>query len=348
MRPSSCVLRWLLGICLGFTITPSWTRATAHTYLLLTEIAIGGDGGWDYLSIESASHRLYVTHGTKVVVIDTLTDRVVGEISDTPGVHGFALAPELGRGFASNGRENKASIVDLKTLQTIAKVETGQNPDAILYEPGRREVYTFDGRGQTATIFEGATGRIVATVPLGGKPEFAQADPSANRVYVSIEDRNEIIAIDAAAHRIVNRWPIAPGLAGTGLAIDLDHHRLFLGCRNGKVIVMDATNGRVVASYEGGEGIDAAAFDPGTQLVMDSAGGSGTVTIRHEDTPEDYSPVQTLATAPGARTLVLDPETHRIYLATARFEPAATSPAVTRARPVPIPGSFKVLVYGLK
>ena len=319
-------------------------------YQLLKEIPVGGDGGWDYLSVDSAGHRLYVSHASKVVVIDTLKDEVAGEIADTPGVHGFVCAPELGRGFSSNGRENKASIVDLKTLQTLSKVDTGENPDAILYEPGRQEVYTFNGRGKSATVFEAATGKVVATIPLGGKPEFAQADPAAGRVYVNIEDKNEVVALDTKTHQIVNHWPIAPGEEASGMDIDLAHHRLILGCSNEKMIIMDNTNGKVVASIDAGKGIDAAAFDAGNQLAFVSAGGSGTVTIAHEDAPDKFIVAQTLATERSARTMTLDPATHRIYLVSAKFEAPATPPPAGGSRPRPkmIPGTLKVLVYGTK
>jgi DNA-binding beta-propeller fold protein YncE len=317
-------------------------------YHLLKEIAVGGEGGWDYLSVDAPAHRLYVTHASKVVVIDTTKDEVIGEIADTPGVHGFVPVPELNRGFSSNGRENKASIVDLKTLRTLAKVDTGQNPDAILYEPGRSEVYTFDGRGQSATVFEAATGKVVATIPVGGKPEFAQADPAAGRVYNNIEDKNEVIALDTKTHQIVSRWPIAPGEEATGMAIDLAHHRLILGCGNEKMTIMDSTTGKVVASIDAGKGIDATSFDPGTQLAFASAGGSGTVTIVHEDTPDKFTVVQTLTTERSARTMTLDPLTHKIYLASAQFEAPASPPPAggARQRPKMIPGTFKVLVYG--
>ena len=319
----------------------------AGPYRLLKEIPLGGEGGWDYLVVDPASQRLYVTHATKIVVVDTRTDAVIGEIADTPGVHGFVSAPALGRGFTSNGRENQASIVDLKTFRTIGKVATGENPDAILFEPGRAEVYTFNGRGQSATVFAAATGEVVATIPVGGKPEFAQADPAAGRVYVNIEDRNEVIAIDTQTHQIVSRWPIAPGEEATGLAIDREHHRLVLGCGNERMIILDSSTGKVIATIAAGAGIDATEFDAATQLAFASAGGSGTVTIAHEDTPDRYTVVQTLVTERSARTMALDPVTHKIYLASARFEPAA-APVAGGARPRPkmIPGTFKVLVYG--
>jgi DNA-binding beta-propeller fold protein YncE len=329
--------------CLGAALA----RADGPSYHLLKEIPVGGEGGWDYLSVDSASHRLYVSHATKVVVIDTAADKVVGEVADTPGVHGFVAAPALGRGFSSNGRENKASIVDLKTLQTLSKVDTGQNPDAILFEPGRGEVYTFDGRGKSATVFEAATGKVVATIPVGGKPEFAQADPSVARVYCNIEDLNEVIAIDTKTHTIVNHWPIAPGEEASGLAIDLDHHRLVIGCSNAKMVFMDSATGKVTGSVDAGKGIDATSFDPGTQLAFASAG-DGTVTIAHEDTPDKFTVIQTLATERGARTMTLDPATHKIYLASAQYEAPAPAPAGGGRPPRPkmIAGSFKILVYG--
>jgi len=346
MKKSTTRYPGLFALGLLLTATPFCLADTS--YHLLQTIPVGGEGGWDYLSVDSAAHRLYVSHGTKVVVIDTATDKVAGEIADTPGVHGFVVAPGLNRGFASNGRENKASIVDLKTLQTLSKVATGENPDAILYEPGQREVYTWDGRGHTATVFEAATGKVVATVPVGGKPEFAQADPAAGRVYVNIEDKNEVLALDTKRHAIVNHWPIAPGEEASGLAIDLAHHRLVIGCSNDKMVFMDSESGKVVGSVDAGHGIDATSFDPGTQLAFASAG-DGTVTIAHEDSPDKFTVVQKLATARGARTMTLDPATHKIYLAAADYEAPATPPpaAAGRSRPKMIPGSFRILVYGL-
>ncbi len=346
MKTLSHRLRLQLSAAL-FCFAGTTLGSAAASYHLLKEIPIPGDGGWDYLSVDPASHRLFVPHATKVVVVDTAQDKVVGEIADTPGVHGLACAPELGRGFSSNGRENKASIVDLKSLQTIAKVATGEGPDAILYEPGRREVYTWNGRGQNATVFDAATGNVVVTIPLGGKPEFCQADPAAGRIYVNLEDKNEVAVLDTKTHAVVARWPIAPGEEATGLALDADHHRLILGCGNAKMVVMDSASGKVVASLDAGQGIDAAAFDPGTQLAFASAG-DGTVTIAHEDAPDKFSPVQKLTTARGARTMALDPVTHRIYLAAAQYEtPATPPPAGTRQRPKMIPGSVRILVFGL-
>ncbi len=316
-------------------------------YSFITEIPVGGEGGWDYLSVDESARRLYVTHGTKVIVIDIDSDKVAGEITDTPGVHGFALAPKLGRGFSSNGQQNSSSIVDLKTLKTLSKVETGQNPDAIIYEPGRKEVYAFNGRGKSATVFDAATGKVVATIPLSGKPEFATADPEAGRVYCNIEDKSEVAVIDTKAHAVVSSWPIKPGEEASGMAIDLKHHRLFIGCHNKLMVMMDSSNGKVVGTTPIGQGVDATWYDPDTRFAFCS-NGEGNVTIAKEETPDKLTPVQTLATERGARTMALDPKSHKIYLAAAKYEAAADTPGQPRQRPRMVAGSFKILVYGMK
>jgi DNA-binding beta-propeller fold protein YncE len=308
------------------------TAADPH-YKLLKEIPIGGGSGWDYLSADSVGHRLYVTHGTKIVVIDTDQNKVVGEITDTPGVHGFVAAPELKRGFSSNGQENKSSIVDLDTLKTASKVATGANPDAILFDARSGEVWTFNGRGQSATVYEAKTGKVlVPAIPLGGKPETGVADPDANRVDVNIENKNEVAVIDMKERKVVANWPIAPGAAATGLAIDPALHRLIIGGGNSKMVMMDSTSGKVVASVDCGQGVDAAAYDPETHLAFVSAGGSGTVTVAKVD-PDKLTVVQTLTTERGARTMTVDSKTHRIYLANAKSRTDANS--------------FKVLVYAM-
>jgi DNA-binding beta-propeller fold protein YncE len=316
-------------------------------YHFLKEIAVGGEGGWDYLSVDETSRRLYVAHATKVVVLDLDKNEVVGEVADTPGVHGFAIAPDLQRGFSSHGREAMAGIVDLKTLNMLSKVPTGQNPDAILYESGQKEVYAFNGRGNSATVFNAASGKVTATVALPGKPEFAVSDPEAGRVYNNIEDKNMVVALDTQTHEVVNTWPIAPGEGASGMAIDRAHHRLFLGCGNKLMVMMDSASGKVIASVPIGEGVDANAFDAATQLAFSSNGGDGTVTIAHEDTPEKLTVVQTLVTERGARTMTLDPRTHRIYLGAVKYEaqPSPT-PGTPRSRPRAVPNSFRILVYG--
>ena len=308
-------------------------------------IQIGGEGGWDYLSVDPAAHRLYVSHATHVVVIDTQTNKVVGDIPDTPGVHGFAAVPELGKGFSSNGRENKVSVVDLKTLKLIQKIETGENPDWIFYEPSKKEVYTMNGRGKSSTVFDAKSGTIVATIALAGKPEFAQADPTAGRVYVNIEDMNTIQVIDTATHKVAATWPIAPGEGATSMAFDPATHRLFIGCDNKLMVMMDSTNGKVVYSVPVGDGVDATSFDPQTKLAFTSNGGAGTVTVAHEDSPALLKVVQTIKTVRGARTMTLDPATHTIYVAATDYEPQAPG---SKDRPKAVTGTFRVLTYQMK
>jgi DNA-binding beta-propeller fold protein YncE len=311
-------------------------------YRFMKEIPIGGDGGWDYLSVDSAAHRLYVSHGTKVVVIDTQANKIAGEIADTPGVHGFAIAADLGKGFSSNGRENKASIVDLKSLKTLQKVDTGENPDAILYEPVHHEVYTFNGRGKSATVFDAQSGKVVATIPLEGKPEFAQTDQKAGKIYVNIEDLNAIKVIDTGTHQVTTTWPIAPGDTASGMAIDREHQRLFIGCDNKLMLMIDSTNGKVIYSVPIGEGVDSNWYDPGTKLAFSSNGDAGTVTIAREESPTVLKVIQTLKTRRGARTMALDPATHNIYLAVTDYE---AQPAGSKDRPKAVAGTFRVLVY---
>ena len=335
------VLLGLVALSVGlFGVQPN---AADGPYQLIKEVHIGGEGGWDYLNVDSLTRRLYISHGTKVVVYDMAKDAVVGEIADTPGVHG-AVAAFDGRIVSSNGRGNNASIVDAKTLQTISKVETEGNPDFIMYEPRQHEVYTMNGNGRSASVID-AGGKVVATIPLGGKPEAAVPDPAAGRVYVENNTGNSIVVIDVATHKVVATWPIAPGESAAGLAIDLTNHRLFIGAHNNKMLMMDSTNGRVIGDVPIGGGVDSTWFDPGTGYAFSSCS-TGTVTVAHEDSPSKLTVVQTLATAVGARTMALDPATHRIYLAAATYQEPAPGSA-PNARPTLIPGSMRLMVYGI-
>jgi DNA-binding beta-propeller fold protein YncE len=339
----------LAATLVAATVMRPAPSAAAPHYGFITQIRVPGDGSWDYLSIDATARRLYVTHGDHVDVVDIDHNMLVGSIADTQGVHGVAIAHQLGRGYASDGQASQASIIDLNTLSTIARVTTGEGPDAVVYEPGRNEVYTFNGRGHSATVFDAQSGNVVATIALPGRPEFAVADAAAGRVYDNIEDKNLIVAIDVRSHAIVAQWPIAPGEGASGLDVDSAHHRLFVGCHNQQMLMVDAGNGRVLGSVPIGAGVDASVFDPGTQLAFSSTG-EGTVTIAHEDSAEKLSVVQTLQTQPGARTMALDPSTHNIYLATADRLPAPAgspgSPGSPPGRPALVPGSFRILVYG--
>lgn len=328
----------MLALALGLVAANSVPAADVN-YRLIKTIPVGGDGGWDYLTADSAMQRLYVSHGNKVVVIDLAKDAVCGEITNTPGVHGIAVAPELNRGLVTCGRENKAAIVDLKTLQTLSKIETGANPDGMLFEPGQKEFYTFNGRGQSATVIDAKSGKVVATIPLGGKPEFAVTDVKAGLVFNNLEDKSEVVVIGTKKHEVVNRWPIAPGEEASGLAFNEKNHRLFLGCGNKLMAMMDSTTGKILATVPIGDGVDANAFDPATQLAFASCD-DGTVTIAHED-GDKLTVVQTLQTEKGARTMTIDPVTHKIYLASAKF----AEPAAGQRHGKMEPGSFKILVY---
>src|SRR5438552_18202901 len=315
-------------------------------YKFLNEIPIGGEGGWDILTIDGAARRLYLSHATKVVVVDLEKNAVTGEIADTPGVHGFLAVPEVGRGFSSNGKENKASVVDLKTLRTVSKIETGESPDALVYDSKHGEVYIFNHRGSSVTVIDAKTSKVAATISLGGGPEFAAVDPTADRVYVNIEDKSEVAAIDTAKHEVVAHWPLAPGEEPSGIALDAAHHRVFSGCHNKMMTMLHTDTGKVIANVPIGAGTDGCSFDDATQLVFASCG-DGTTTIAKEETPEKLTVVQTLQTERGARTMAIDPKTHRIYLPSAQFQPPPSpSPGASPARPTIVPNTLKLLVYG--
>jgi DNA-binding beta-propeller fold protein YncE len=336
----------ITGLIVALGLSAAAVAAPAPNYQFITQINVPGDTGWDYLSIDALARRLYITHGERIDVLDIDHNTLVGTIDETPGVHGFAIAPELKRGFASDGQSSEVSVVELNTLATLKRVTTGTGPDAIVFNPRRNEVYTFNGRGNSSTVIDAVSGKVVSTIVLPGRPEFAAVDPSADRIYANIEDKNLLIAIDAQSHRIVALWQISPGENPSGLAIDTAHHRLFVGCRNQKMLMVDAQNGSVVATVPIGAFVDANAFDPQTQLAF-SSNGDGTLTVAHEDAPDRLSVVQSVKTQLGARTMALDPKTHNVYLVTA--DRAAVPPDAqtgSAARPRMVPGSFRVLVFG--
>jgi DNA-binding beta-propeller fold protein YncE len=322
------------------------SQVLSQTYKVTGSIPIGGTGGWDYLYADAAGRRLYVSHGTEVVVVDLDSEKVVGTIGGMQGIHGIAIAEALGKGFISDGRSNELVAFDLKSLAVKQKIATGQNPDGIVYDPFSKRVFTFNGRSQDATAVDAETGTVAGTIALGGKPEFPASDGKGS-IYANIEDKNEIVRIDPRTLVVQARWPIAPCESPSGLAIDAKSRRLFAVCDGGKMAVVNANSGKVVATPAIGEGPDAAAFDPGSKLVFSSNGQDGTLTVIKEAGPDSYSVVQTVKTQRGARTMALDTKTHRVYLATATF---GAAPAATAANPHPRPsiepGSFKVLVVG--
>jgi DNA-binding beta-propeller fold protein YncE len=338
------MLKVLVAVLLGLTSSPA--PAAAPGYHLVKTLRVGGDGGWDYLTVDVAARRLYVTHSTRVVVLDADSGERIGEIPNTPGVHGVALAPELDRGFTSNGRSSTVTVFDLKSLKTLSEIKaTGENPDAILYDPVSRRVFTFNGRSANATAIDAAAGTVAGTIPLDGKPEFAVSD-GRGRVFVNIEDKSVIDVIDPRKLSVEKRWPLAPCEEPSGMAIDREHRRLFVGCRNRMMAVVDAENGRVVTSVTIGEGVDANAFDPVSGLAFASCG-DGTLTVAHEDSPDKLTVVQKVETRRGARTMAFDDKSRNVYLATAQFGPApAPTAEQPRPRPSILPDTFVVLVVG--
>ncbi len=308
-------------------------------------IPLGGTGGWDYLTVDGGARHLYVSRGTHVAVVDLKTDKPVGDIVDTPGVHGIALAPELGRGFISCGGAATALIFDLKTLKVLGQVKTGAGPDAIVYDPASGRVFTFNGRGEDTTAFNAATGELAGTLPLGGRPEFAAADGKGN-IYVNIENTGEVAEIDTAKLAVVRRFSIKPGEEPSGLALDVKRGLVFSGCRNKLMTVLDLHTGRVVATVPIGAGVDGAGYDPATGEAF-SSNGDGTLTVFRISGSLKPESVQTVPTQRGARTMAIDPQTHDIYLPTAQFGPAPAPTAEDpRPRPAIVKDSFVVLVVG--
>ncbi len=305
---------------------------------------LGGDGGWDYLTVDNASRRIFVSRATRVMVVDADSGKLIAEIPDTPGVHGIAIANDLGRGFISAGRANSVTIFDLKTLKEIGKVAVGQNPDSILYEPKSKRIFTFNGRSNDSTVLDAATGVVAGTIPLGGKPEFSVHDDKGT-IYVNIEDKSEVAAIDAKTMKVTSRWSIAPGEEPSGLAIDRKKHRLFSVCGNKLMAVSDIATGKVIATVPIGAGTDGAGFDPVSKLAFSSNGQDGTLTIVGEVPAGKFVAVQTVDTQRSARTMTIDPKTHAIYLPAAKFGPPPAPTAENpRPRPVAEPGSFVLLV----
>jgi DNA-binding beta-propeller fold protein YncE len=318
--------------------------AAGPGYHVVTTYKLGGDGGWDYLTADASARRIYISRGTHVMVVDADSGKSVGDIADTPGVHGIALAPELGRGFVSNGREGTVSIFDIKTLATSSKVKVGDNPDAILYDPATKRVFTFNGRSQDSTAIDGASGKVLGTIKLDGKPEFAASD-AKGEIFVNIEDKNELVAIDPNKLEVKAKWPLAPCESPSGLSIDRKNRRLFVGCDK-MMAVVDADSGKVLATPAIGDGVDATTFDDETGLAFASCG-EGVLTVVKEESPDKFSVAENVPTQAGARTLALDAKTHNVFVVTAKFGPP---PAATPDNPHPrrtiLPDSFVVLVLG--
>jgi DNA-binding beta-propeller fold protein YncE len=317
-------------------------------YHQIKKISIPGDGFWDYLTTDPDTGRVFVSHGTEVDVVDGKKGEVTGKITGLKLVHGIALAPEFNKGFISDGAANQVVVFDMKTLAKVGEVAAGTNPDGIIYDPGSKRVFAFNGRSANATAVDAEKGTLAGTVVLEGKPEFPAPDGKGH-VYVNIEDKSEVMDIDAKALMVVHKWPLAPCKEPSGMAMDTATRRIFSGCDNKMMSVMDADTGKVVTTVPIGEGVDATWFDPGTKNVFNSCGDEGVLTVIHEDSPDKYTVVENVKTEKGARTMALDPKTHTIYLANAQVEMVPPPPggdAKARPRRKVVPGSFGLLEFG--
>jgi YVTN family beta-propeller protein len=316
----------LAGAVLAGSIPATVAAAPHQGYSILNKIAISGHGGWDYLTLDERARRLYVSHGTQVEVLDVDSEKLVGSIPGLHGIHGVAIAPEADRGFVSNGQSSTVTIFDLKTLKPIAEVPTGNKPDAIIFDPSTARVFAFNGDGKSATAIDAASGKVVGTVDLGGGPEFAAAD-GKGVIYNNLEDKGLVVKINSRKLSVEARWPTAPCSSPSSMALDRANHRLFIGCRSKLMAVLNVDTGKVITTLPIGDHVDATAFDPETKLIFNS-NGEGTITVIRQESPDKYSVVDTVKTLPRAKTMALDPKTHRLFLSTAES------------------GQFEVLVVG--
>jgi len=332
----------VLFVCVLVLLASLALAAGSSGYHVSKKTVLGGDGGWDYLTVDAKARRIYISRGTHVMVVDADSAAVVGDIPGTNGVHGIAIASDMDKGFISDGRDNNVTIFDTKTLKVLGTALAGKNPDAIIYDPASKRVFAFNGSSKDATAIDAKTGTVAGTISLGGKPEFAAADEKGH-VFVNIEDTSEIIQFDSNKLTVDNRWKIAPGEGPSGLALDRKHRRLFSVCSNKLMVVVNADTGAVVTTLPIGQGTDAAGFDPETGFAF-SSNGEGTLTVVHEDSADKFSVVDTVPTQVRARTMALDTKTHQVFTVTAEFGPP---PAATAQQPRPrapmVPGSFTLL-----
>lgn len=324
----------LLGVA---PVAPAQSYHVTHTYTL------GGDGGWDYLALDTVGHRLFIARQDRVMVVDPSNGKLLAEIPGLNRAHGIAFAYEAGRGFATSGGDGKVIMFDLKTLKVLGRIDAAPDADAIIFDPATKRIFTFNGDSRSSSVIDPAAGAKIGTIDLGGGPEFG-VSAGDGKVYVNLEDSSAVDEIDAATMKVTRRWSLAPCQSPSGLAIDHTHHILFSGCHNQVMAMSDATTGKVLATLPIGQGVDACRFDAGTGLAFASTG-DGNITVIHEDAPDKFSSAGTVATKRGARTMELDEKTHRLFTVTADFgPPPAATPDRPRPRPPILPGTFAVLV----
>ena len=346
MRQQICLACWVIG-----SMGPvAWAQESVQATHPVHKIAVGGEGGWDYLTVDSEAKRLFVSRGNRVTIVDLVSETVVGELTDTPGVHGVALVPELGKGFTSNGGDSSLTVFDLKTLKATGKVQGRGVPDAILYDSVSKRVFTFNHETNDITAIDAATNTVAGTISFDSEPEAAVADGQGH-IFVNLRATSEVGQFDATTLKILNRWPLAPGVRPNGLGFDAKNRRLFSTCGNQTMVVMDASNGKVLGTAPIGKGSDGCVFDA-DQNTAYSSNGEGTITAVKETEPGKFEATATITTQAGARTMTIDPKTHRLYLSAATPAPApptADGQAKTQAPPGRrnfVPGSFVILVVG--
>jgi len=340
-----------LGVCAAVLLLGGLALANPPQggYHLLKKYELGAPPGgkeyWDYITFDASTRRLYISHNTEVKVVDADSGTIIGDIPDLKRVHGIALVPDLGRGFISDGGADEAVVFDVKTLKVTGRIKTGGNPDCILYEPTSKHIFTMNGKSNDATVIDPVTETVVATIPMGGRPEYAVAD-GKGMIYDNIEDKDEVVALDSHTNTVKAHWPIAPSGGATAMEMDVQHRRLFIGGRNKVLAIMDADTGKVLQTFPIGDGVDTNIYEPETALLF-TATREGTLHIFHEDTPDKFSLVETIKTEFGARNMALDSKTHKLFIDTADFAPAA-APTTEQPKPQPtlVSGTFRLLVYG--
>lgn len=342
-RPS---LRRALTAAVVLFAAPLAAQSPATPYHVIAAHTLGGDGGWDYLALDTAFHRLFVARGDRVMVIDEESGKLLNEITGLHRTHGVAFDYHTSHGFVTGSGDSSVTMFDLVTLKVLATTKGSAGADGLIFDEGSSHVMSLNGAANSATVIDGATGAKLASIPLGGRPEFAAAD-GMGKVFVNLEDSSAIVEVDSKHNRVVRRWALAPCESPSGLAIDVAHHRLFSGCENKLMAISDYRAGKVIATAPIGGGVDANRYDPGTGLAF-ASNGEGSITVVKEESPDNFSVVQTISTSPGARTMELDRASHRLFTVTARFgeAPAQATPDNTRRRPPILPNSFVLLVYG--
>jgi YVTN family beta-propeller protein len=325
-------------ICAALIMCSSYLIAQSN-YKIGNKIHVEGEGGWDYLNVDEVNGRIFVSHATVAQAIDIKTGTLVGTIPDTKGIHGIAIANDLNKGFTSNGRDSSVTVFNLKTLEVITKIQvTGQNPDAILYDPFSQKVFTCNGRSNNSTVIDAKDNKVIGTIPLDGRPEFSTTN-SKGKVFVNIEDKSVINVINSATLKVEQNWPIAPGEEPSGLALDNQNHRLFSVCGNKLMVVIDAETGKVITTLPIGDRCDGVVFDPEKKRAY-ASNGEGSITVVQEENGNSFKVLETVTTQPGAKTIAIDKTTHHLYLTTAEYESA---PTATNRRPPVKPNSFVIL-----